>query len=351
MEPTSTYQYVFMLILYLAPMKLVHIDTKSNVPKYRQIVSSIENAIVSGALKKGDRLPSLNKIRDDHSLSRDTVLMAFKDLRSRGVITSVVGKGYYVQNENISVNKKVFLLFDELNAFKEDLYKSITRYLGERVQIDIFFHHFNPKVFKNHIEENLGNYNYYVIMPANLPDVQKIISILPKHKVYILDQTHPELSQYPAVYQNFERNIYQGLTQILPALNKYDKIVLIFNKKKQPMGILKGLQLFCSIHNKDYEVVDALGARNPRFKELYLVLDDINLVQVIKKAKNAQLVLGKDYGIISYNDTVLKEIVEGGITTISANFSGMGKKLAEMILNNEFDHIENDNILTKRNSV
>jgi DNA-binding transcriptional regulator YhcF (GntR family) len=332
-------------------MNIVQIDTSSNKPKYRQIVSSIENAIGSGELRKGDQLPSLNKIRDDFSLSRDTVLMAFKDLRSRGIIKSVVGKGYYVQNENIKVRKKVFLLFDELNAFKEDLYRSIIASLGESVQVDIFFHHFNPKVFRNLLEQNLGDYTYYVIMPANLPNVATAISVLPQDKVYILDQTNPELSQYPSVHQNFERNIFEGLNKIEPALKKYDKIVLLFNRTKQPVGILKGFKLFCTTLNIPHEVVEELGDRIPSSKELFFVLDDINLVQVIKKAKNVNLILGKDYGIISYNETLLKEIVEGGITTISADFYEMGKKLAEIMLSNDFQQIESENKLIIRNSI
>ena len=59
----------------------------------------------------------------------------------------------------------------------------------------------------------------------------------------------------------------------------------------------------------------------------------------------------KDIGIISYNDTLLKEIVEGGITTISTNFNLMGERLAEMILNNEFAQVENPNSLILRKSL
>ena len=49
--------------------------------------------------------------------------------------------------------------------------------------------------------------------------------------------------------------------------------------------------------------------------------------------KSENLTLAKDIGVISYNDTLLKEIVEGGITTITTDFNVMGKRLAEMILN------------------
>lgn len=332
-------------------MKIVSIDTASKKPIYGQIVSSIENAIELGQLKKGDQLPSLNKISLEHSLSRDTVLMAFKDLKSRGIIKSVVGKGYFVHNQNIKAHKKVFLLFDELNAFKEELYRAIINCLGENVQVDIFFHHFNPKVFRNLLEENAGEYTHYVIMPANLPDVVKVISILPQEKIYILDQTYPELSKYPSVYQNFERSIFEGLNQISDTLKKYDKIILLFNKAKQPIGILKGVQLYCSTHNVPYQVIEELGNRHPHPKELFFVLDDIHLVQVIKKGKHANLHLGKDYGIISYNETLLKEIVADGITTISTDFNEMGKKLATLILANEFHQIENRNRLIIRKSI
>ena len=67
--------------------------------------------------------------------------------------------------------------------------------------------------------------------------------------------------------------------------------------------------------------------------------------------KNQNFILGQDIGIISYNDTLLKEIVEGGITTISTDFNEMGKRLAEMILNKEQVKIENPNKLIIRNSI
>lgn len=63
------------------------------------------------------------------------------------------------------------------------------------------------------------------------------------------------------------------------------------------------------------------------------------------------MTLAKDVGVISYNDTLLKELVEGGITTISTDFERMGKSLAQMILNKERRKIENPNQLIIRNSL
>lgn len=332
-------------------MSLISVKEGLGVPKYKQIVSSVEDGLVSGILKKGDALPSINSIKDKFSLSRDTVLMAFSELKARGIVESIVGKGYYIKSENINVTQKVFLLFDELNAFKEDLYNSFLDNLDDNIQVDIYFHHFSYEVFSKLITDSIGGYNYYVIMPANLNDTAQVIEKLPTDKVYILDQTHEELSRYPAIYQNFEDNIYNNLKDTLIFLNKYEKIVLLFPEKRQPQGMLKGFQKFRKSTNFPHEVINTLQGRELEKGEVYLVLDDQNLIVLIKKMKDQNLILGKDIGIISYNETLLKEIVEGGITTISTDFKYMGKKLAQMLLNKEQVKIENPNHLIIRNSL
>ncbi|APZ46401.1 transcriptional regulator [Polaribacter reichenbachii] len=332
-------------------MDIVFLKSDSGKPKYKQIIASIEDAIVSGVLKKGDRLPSLNKIKNQHSLSRDTVLSAFNELKNRGIIHSVVGKGYYVSTENVNIEQKVFLLFDELNSFKEDLYNSFLQGLDENIQVDIFFHHFNKDVFAKLINDNIGKYSYYVIMPANLADTEKVIDNLPTEKVYILDQVHKSLSQYSAIYQNFEKDIFKGLSLMLMNIVKYEKVILVFSEEKQPKGILKGFQSFCNQYNITSEVIPSMKKRVIEKGEVYIVLEDKNLIRIIKNIKEKKLTLAKDIAIVSVNDNMLKEIVEGGITTISTDFKLMGKRLAEMILNKEQVKIENPSSLILRKSI
>ena len=332
-------------------MGIVSIKAKSGTPKYKQIVASIEEAIVNGTLKKGDKLPSLNSIKNQHSLSRDTVLTAFNELKTRGIVQSIVGKGYYVTSEDVDVNQKIFLLFDEFNSFKEDLYNSFLTGMGENVQVDLFFHHFNLDVFNKLINDNAGDYRYYVIMPANLKGTENVFNRLPKDKVYILDQTHSELIDYPSIHQNFKKDIYEGLQAGLKQIKTYQKAILLYREERQPKGILDGFNLFCAHHSIQHEVIDNLNDRALSKGELYILLDDKNLIRIIKRIKEERYTLAKDIGIISYNDTLLKEIVEGGITTISTNFNLMGQRLAEMILNNEFAQVENPNSLILRKSL
>ena len=76
-----------------------------------------------------------------------------------------------------------------------------------------------------------------------------------------------------------------------------------------------------------------------------------NLLKILKKIKKINFFLAKDVGLISYNDTILKEILEGGITTISTDFKKMGKALAKIILEKKKVTIENPNDLIVRNSL
>ena len=76
-----------------------------------------------------------------------------------------------------------------------------------------------------------------------------------------------------------------------------------------------------------------------------------DLVILIEKILAAGLKVGKDVGVISYNETSLKKIILKGITTISTDFQMMGEKTAELILNQSTEHVAIPFYLTLRNSL
>ncbi|ANW97085.1 transcriptional regulator [Wenyingzhuangia fucanilytica] len=332
-------------------MNLEPIKKQIGIPKYKQIIKSVENAIVNKQMVKGDKLPSISYIQKENKVSRDTVLTALNELKIRGIVESIAGKGYYVLSENINVEKKVFLLFDELNGFKEELYSSFLKNLESNTEVDIYFHHFNHKVFSKLINDNIGGYNSYVVMPANLKNTHQVIERIPKEKVFILDQMHSELSEYAAVYQNFEKDINTNLTKALPLITKYKKLVFLYDEKIQPIGMLKGFETFCHQNNINSEILSTLEDRVLQKGEAYIIPDDRNLIRIIKKIRVQGLAIAQDIGIISYNETLLKEVVEGGITTITTDFNEMGKRLAQMINHKELVQVENINRLIVRQSL
>jgi DNA-binding transcriptional regulator YhcF (GntR family) len=64
----------------------IQFEDNQSVPKYRQIIDAIQQKIKSGDLKKGDKIPSLNMFCKEYGLSQDTVLMAYNELKAKGII-------------------------------------------------------------------------------------------------------------------------------------------------------------------------------------------------------------------------------------------------------------------------
>jgi hypothetical protein len=188
-------------------------------------------------------------------------------------------------------------------------------------------------------------------MPTNLTEAADIIKTLPVEEVTILDQTNSELKNYPAVYQNFVKDMYDGLLKGKEQLQKYTKLIILFPGFREPMGMKMGFEKFCQEHDFEYEVQPEFTNEKVESNTVYIIPNDRDLVRVIEKAKVQRLQLGMDYGIISYNETPLKKLVENGITTISTDFETMGKTLAEMILKNNKAQIENPSRLILRNSL
>ncbi|MBD0286451.1 MAG: LacI family DNA-binding transcriptional regulator [Flavisolibacter sp.] len=76
-----------------------------------------------------------------------------------------------------------------------------------------------------------------------------------------------------------------------------------------------------------------------------------DLVSLIEKIITTDYVIGKDIGIISYNETLIKKVLLNGITTISTDFQMMGEKTAELILNPSIEQVEVKFHLNLRNSL
>jgi DNA-binding transcriptional regulator YhcF (GntR family) len=331
--------------------KVIKINERSSLPKYRQIIESIYCAIENGLLKKGDKIPSINEVCAEFSLSRDTVMYAFSELKSRGILISQPGKGYYLATNEIRRDEKVFVLFDEFNAFKEDLYNSLINTLKGKAHVEVYFHYFNYKVFKNLMQECIGHYTSYIIMPANFENTNHLISRLSSDRVFILDRLKDDLKDYPVVYQDFEMDFYDALVNGTQLLKKYRKLFFLHSAGKEPVERIRGFERYCREYAFECQVLKSMEGVRPGLYEAWFVTSDRDLVELIKISKNYKYKLGKKFGIVSFNDTMLKEVVAGGITTVSTDFREMGKTLGNMVLNHKRGHIRNPSKLIIRKSL
>lgn len=336
---------------------IIDIHEHSKTPKYVQIINSILTGIEKGELAQKDKLPSVNRLLIDFDISRDTVVKAYDILKQTGIIESVPGKGYYIKRTDIRRKAKIFLLFNKLSVHKKIIYDAFVEVLGEDVSIDFFIYNNNYRLFKQWISENLDrDYTHFVIIAHFLDggkDVVEVVNQIPKHKLILLDKKLPGIEgTYGAVYQDFANDIYKALSEAKESLSKYRKLKIIFPANSyHPKEILSGFRRFCAEFAFEYEIIRDISTSAIEPQDAFINLMEDDLIVLIKRLKALGLQTGEEVGVISYNDTPLKEILLDGITVISTDFSKLGATAAQLILDNRKEHIINPFYLVSRNSL
>lgn len=323
----------------------IKIDGKSSQPKYRQIVDSIIGNISSGQLKLNDKIPSINKLSEEFLLSRDTVEKAYNILKKRNVITSVKGKGFYVSSTPLISRINVLFLINKLSTYKMRVYNSFLDAVGETVHTDLSIYHCDESLFLNLLEQAKKSFDYYVIMPhfktnslrhASTTDkVTEALNAIPKHKLVILDNNlHDIKGERAEIYQDFKEDIYEALKTGQEKISRYKKLVITYPSRSvypYPKRILHGFRKFCVEAKLPFAVIEGIEEDMPlEVGTLYLTIPETDLVHLVKAARDQGLKLGEEIGIISYNETPLKDLL--GITTVSTDFAAMGRMTSDVIL-------------------
>lgn len=301
-------------------------------PKYKAVVRFVEDRIRSGELGIGDRIPSVNAFRIRFKLSRSSIFLAMDELKSRGIIEAEPAVGYYVRSAQIEVQEKILLLFNEFNAFKEELYLSFLDAIGSDASVDIMFHHYDRRVFETLLREVDGRYTSYVLMPGKFRGLAPMLDRL-RGRVFLLDHYQDDLrGRYPAVGQDFDCDTYDALVKGLPQIRKYDTLILVQHEAKEPEERYDGLRRFADEFGFNSLLVPTVGEDDLHRGVVYLTANDRELVNLIKMADRKHMQIGQDFGILSYNDTPLKEVLCGGIATLSTDFRQMGRTMASLIM-------------------
>ena len=101
--------------------EMLHIDTTSKIPIYKQIYHSISTLIVKGILKENDQLPSTRVLAEKLNLNPNTVARAYRTMECDGIVYASPGKGFFVAKQNGSVVDKLMKDFEELVVQMLDL--------------------------------------------------------------------------------------------------------------------------------------------------------------------------------------------------------------------------------------
>lgn len=338
----------------------IEVDTGSQTPVYKQLIQTIQNLVNTGEFKEGEFIPSMNELASELDISKETVKKAYSILREKGVIESSHGKGFYVTNTTPD-KIKILLLFDKISTYKQVLYSSFASRIGDISEITIRLHNQDVDLFEHFIDENLDNFDYYIITPhfPIKPEIQKktikILKKIPNRKLILLDHLIDGLpGNFGSVYQDFEQDIYDGLSQGIDILKNFKKLnVISMPGSMYAPFIEKGISKFCSENQVSFEIHKNIDTEKIQKQEVYLILNsqlDHELIELVKAAKMKGCKIGEDIGIISYNESPMNEIILDGLTVFSTDFKQMGELAAKMIMEKSLKKIRCDFRLIKRNT-
>jgi DNA-binding transcriptional regulator YhcF (GntR family) len=76
-----------------------HLDTRSGVPTYLQVVQQVRQAVRLGILRPGDQLPTVKEVVGSLAINANTVLKAYRELDREGLVEGRRGLGTFVSSE------------------------------------------------------------------------------------------------------------------------------------------------------------------------------------------------------------------------------------------------------------
>jgi len=227
--------------------------------------------------------------------------------------------------------------------------------MGAKASVDVHIYNYDLDEFAAIVNNNLNHYDYFVILPHfrnENASVSEVIKKIPPEKVLIVDRFLDELKDYPVVYQEYDKDIQSALTIGLDLLRKYNRLNLVFPQAEYyPPYIVRGFRIFCQINGFAFNIIDRMEDTEICQGEAYIIVSDDDLYAFVRKMRQKNWILGRDCGVVAYNENQVKEILCDGITTISTNHEEIGQLAARMILTKKFERIKSPFQFIRRNSL
>lgn len=305
------------------------VNFNHSTTKIKALIDSINLSIMQGKLKVGDNLLSINEASAFYKVSRDTVFKAYSELKRIGVIDSTPQKGYFVKDE---VNR-VLILLDTYSPFKKDLYDRLADNLPSNFKVDLIFHQYNESLFETILKESIGKYSMYVVMNFSNDKLSETLKTIPSGKLLLLDFGNFDKTEFSYICQDFNDALYNCLKEGVEHIRKYRKVVYVFPEDlRHPVSSIENVKQFCG----DYELEFCLIRRDSDWvgveqQCLYLCITTEDMVKVVKGADSKGYILGREVGVIVYNDDPVLEIIKNGISSITIDFGLMGQKAAGFV--------------------
>ena len=74
---------------------MLHLDYRDARPIYEQVKDGLRKLVVTGAIREGEKLPSVRALAGSLAINPNTIQKAYEALEAEGYVYSVPGKGSF----------------------------------------------------------------------------------------------------------------------------------------------------------------------------------------------------------------------------------------------------------------
>lgn len=328
----------------LTPEELGRINDSIGQPKFLQIAERIQELIGSGRLSLGDRLPSVNEVISHFSVSRDTAVKAYQELKDKGIIESTPNKACFVSNVLLRDDvRRILFLSDSMTPYKERMYYGLVDTLEPGYYVDIVTHGDNFDILKAVYEKYKAMRNcvaLLVIPTAAQSREQDYFKYVNPGNLCFLDRRLPGLN-HPAIWQDFKNGFYGALSAKATVLSRYSRVIFLTKFFTNPIieEMKEGIETFAASHKLPFVHQHTLftdkeikGKIDPVEGDLYLILDDHLLVAAMDACAAKGLVPGRDVGFIAINDGLFYDHLPIPVSVLTADFYSIGVAAARFVM-------------------
>lgn len=122
----------------------IQLDFRSRQAIYEQIAVQVRQAVASGELKAGDKLPTLRQVAEELGINFNTVARSYRLLDQEGLVSMQKGRGTYVwrsigkdelQKESLEGLTRQYLeQAQRLSKTPDEVARVLVRYLQEWIE-------------------------------------------------------------------------------------------------------------------------------------------------------------------------------------------------------------------------
>ncbi|WP_312497408.1 LacI family DNA-binding transcriptional regulator [Enterococcus sp.] len=303
-------------------------------PLYKQIYDALHDAILTGTLAPGSRVPTEKELSETYQVSRITSKRALTELEQNQLIYRVQGSGSFVRQKTsrVATGKILFVLpFANdlsLGNFTEGIYPIMHAYGYELLMTPADY------LEKTSPQELMQEFDGMIYYASNTSSYYDLLFTCQQHgfPVVTLDKQLHDFA-FPAILpDNFEGG--QLAAAHLLSLG-HQRIAYIFGSRHHPQSVRKRYLGYVETMQRSVDFLTKLDDGRAVLTEAVTYIQDQQITAAVCENDLVAIELMRhirqhpqipaDFSIIGFDNIQAAALVDPALTTIGQNFAEMGR--------------------------